>query len=651
MHESVILSNSELDKLLQNLKSIWLPKKEKEVEIRVYKLINLKLEVQSLIKKITEKVNESLLHIDNMINQTKIEVQSIRGNIDRIQIKELKDLNSLKQSINVLLCQQSASLGQQLNNLQMIWKVNILENMERKLKQLSEGDSKCSFDQYFNLSFRLKNNNNWICDKHFEQIFYVNLSENVNIQNRLACKKCLSQNQEYKQLDELQQLWEQNVQQTLGKFNQHQNSLIVYWNKLIDELQRFNKIVYSSSNLKNDILQQQFQLMQKDWPSLSKVELHDIACNQNRQQNQFIFSQIEEESLIKESQLLHFINVFKQFVNQLDSTDGSNQNEISLQNSQLQSNRIELVNPNMIRQMFFLRFFFGFLCYGGWIEPYDQSLRVQGWKSVRKAIIDRSQGLCEMSVFHEKTMQFISGSNDNLIMIWTWDDKRNWYCEQRLEGHTDYIRGGLIMNIKEDLIISGSDDSTIKFWTKNNNNWSLHQTLNEHKKEVKSLSLNDSQNQLISCSFWNEILVTEFKSTQNLWVTIQRISVDMNGYSLCFISDTLFTFQPHELKVMQIYELDKNTKQFVMTNLVKIKSDDNRCDFFPQQFNKEKQVLLHKNGRTINIIKTIDSRQFIPVQYIENCDNYLYGAMTHDAQYLVTWDNEEKEIKIRKYKE
>ncbi|CAD8103074.1 unnamed protein product [Paramecium primaurelia] len=33
--------------------------------------------------------------------------------------------------------------------------------------------------------------------------------------------------------------------------------------------------------------------------------------------------------------------------------------------------------------------------------------------------------------------------------------------------------------------------------------------------------------------------------------------------------------------------------------------------------NKEKQILLHKNGRTINIIKTIDNREFIPVQYIE----------------------------------
>ncbi|CAD8201957.1 unnamed protein product [Paramecium pentaurelia] len=667
MYESINLSTQDFHKLQTNLKSIWLPKKEKEAEIIVYNLINIKLEVQSLMREITEKVNETLIVIDDMIQLTQSEMYSIKKNIKEIQIKELKSLNELKQSINIILCQQITRQVQQLNNLQTIWRINILEKLERKLKQIKEGDSKCGFDQYFNLSLKQENNNIWICNKHFEQIYYVNLQENVNTQNRLACKKCIQSNQEFKKLEELQLLWEQNVQLTLGKFNHHQNILIIYWNKILEQVQRFNKIIYTSSNLKNDILQQQYQLMLKDWLSLSKEELNDIACNLNQQYNQLIFSSIEKESLIKENQLLKLINQFKLFLDHLDLSKeinkiDSNKNIIINQYCQQKIQQIQSIEPvkfkfeliNRIKQdrCFSFAFFI------------DSSVMVVGQNSMIKVFefkdgnLKETQQLTEHKdyvrclYFMKKTLQFVSGCNDNLIMIWSWDDKRHWYCEQKLEGHTDYIRGGLIMNNKEDLIISGSDDSTIRFWTKKNNNqWILYQTLNGHTKEVKSISLNDSQNQLISCSFSNEVLVTEFKNNEKLWITIQKIQVDRNGYSLCYISDTLFTFQPHELEIMCIYEFDYNKEQFIKTKQVKIKSGDNRCDFFPQQFNKEKQILLHKNGRTINIIKTIDSREFIPVQYIENSDNYLYGALTNDAQYLVTWDNQEKEIKIRKYKE
>ncbi|CAD8214240.1 unnamed protein product [Paramecium pentaurelia] len=168
MYESINLSTQDFYKLQTNLKLIWLPKKEKEAEIIVYNLINIKLEVQSLMREITEKVNETLIVIDK--------------NIKEIQIKELKSQNELKQSINIILCQQITRQVQQLNNLQTIWRINILEKLERKFKQINEGDSKCGFDQYFNLLLKQVNNNILICNKYFEKIYYVNLQENVKTQ-------------------------------------------------------------------------------------------------------------------------------------------------------------------------------------------------------------------------------------------------------------------------------------------------------------------------------------------------------------------------------------------------------------------------------------------------------------------------------------
>ncbi|CAD8202642.1 unnamed protein product [Paramecium octaurelia] len=57
------------------------------------------------------------------------------------------------------------------------------------------------------------------------------------------------------------------------------------------------------------------------------------------------------------------------------------------------------------------------------------------------------------------------------------------------------------LNNNEDLIISRSDDKTIKFQVKTNL-WICSQTILDHTKSVCRLSLNDEQNKVISFFEW-----------------------------------------------------------------------------------------------------------------------------------------------------
>ncbi|CAD8211679.1 unnamed protein product [Paramecium pentaurelia] len=310
--------------------------------------------------------------------------------------------------------------------------------------------------------------------------------------------------------------------------------------------------------------------------------------------------QIELESRAKENKIQQLLIQLKSFLENLNlqvikSNFNSNKNSMVIQNSYQSLNQLtELSNDkpqfelyNYIKQDRCFSFAFS-LDSSVLVVRQNRMIKLFEFKD---GSLKETQQLTEHKeyvrclYFMKKALQFVSGCNHNLIIIWSGDDKRHWYCDQILNRHTDYIKGGLIMNIKEDLIISGRDDLTIRFWIKQNNLWKLQKTL-----------------------------------------MVQMI--------------------PQEEEILHIYELDKLTHQFIKSKSIKIKSDDNRCDFFPQQFNKEKQILLHKNGRTINIIKIIDYLEFIPVQYIQNFDNYLYGAMTNDEQYQVTWDYQDKEIKI-----
>ncbi len=84
----------------------------------------------------------------------------------------------------------------------------------------------------------------------------------------------------------------------------------------------------------------------------------------------------------------------------------------------------------------------------------------------------------------------ISGSRDNTIKIW---DIESGLCIKTLECHTNYIRS---VAIKDNLIISSSYDNTISIWDIDSG--MCIKTLESHTTCVMSVFVND--NLIISCA-------------------------------------------------------------------------------------------------------------------------------------------------------
>ncbi|CAD8118586.1 unnamed protein product [Paramecium primaurelia] len=251
--------------------------------------------------------------------------------------------------------------------------------------------------------------------------------------------------------------------------------------------------------------------------------------------------------------------------------------------------------------------------------------------------------------FMKKQNQFISGSQYGQIIIWSMNQNSEWVCQQKLNDHSTWIKC-LLINNNEDVMISGSNDKTIKFWQKQQQQFVCSQTISDHTNDVEGLSLNDLQNRVISCGSDKLILIIERSSQDQKWNVIQKISVEVVGRRLCFISDNVFTFQPSGKEQMYVYEMSSTNKQYSKTKEIDVKSGFYGCNvWFPQQYIKQKCIIVNKNGFNVNLIRQNQNGDFITQQSIDFGSNSIFGSMSEDGEYLMIWDGKSKEIQIRKY--
>ncbi|CAD8125164.1 unnamed protein product [Paramecium sonneborni] len=252
--------------------------------------------------------------------------------------------------------------------------------------------------------------------------------------------------------------------------------------------------------------------------------------------------------------------------------------------------------------------------------------------------------------FMKQSNQLISGDQGS-ILIWSYNNN-SWICSQTIQAHNNWIRC-LIMNNNEDLFISSSDDYLIKFWVKQNDGWISQQTITDHSNSVYQLSLNEQQNQIISCGRDSQILIIEQIELNKNWIVKQKIKVDCYGYRLCFINDNLFTFQPYQGNLMYVYEMNRVSKQFTKLKDITLNqsNSDDYGGLFPQQFIKQKQLLVNKHYQNINLIRFTQNVKFKVEQSIQFDTYSIYGQLSDDAEYLITWDKQSKEIQIRRFTE
>ncbi|CAD8123715.1 unnamed protein product [Paramecium sonneborni] len=265
-----------------------------------------------------------------------------------------------------------------------------------------------------------------------------------------------------------------------------------------------------------------------------------------------------------------------------------------------------------------------------------------------------------------KSGYFFSGSDDSQIIMWQKYLINQTKYIQKLKNHSNSILC-LILNYNENLLVSSSYDFSIKFWNLpfyNLKQWKLMQTITEHTQPVYGLSMNKEQNQIISCGYDSLILVIEYEKCQSLWIIKQKINVDQWGYRVCFINTHIFTFQPCLSTQLYIYILDQMSQQYRIHQKLPVKGGGQFCSsLFPSIFNHNNNIILIKNGSHINLIKFIakqnnqkNEEYFFKLEQSINCkvDYYgignIFGTLSQDGNYLITWDAYSQQILIREYK-
>ncbi|CAD8092576.1 unnamed protein product [Paramecium primaurelia] len=258
------------------------------------------------------------------------------------------------------------------------------------------------------------------------------------------------------------------------------------------------------------------------------------------------------------------------------------------------------------------------------------------------------QGYIQTLNFMKQTNQrFISGSCDSLIIIWELNILSSlWYKKQTLNYHILSITC-LIINKNEDFFFSGSCDKTIKLQVMNHNQeWVCKQSIIEHSSYINGLSLNNDQNKLITCGQDQKILIIQ--NIDDNWIVIQKI--EQYGLRLCFIFDDFFTFQPNG-NFMYTYQLESN-QQIVNYKQRKINLKRGGCVctiLFPQYFIQSKSLLVNKNGGYVHFVKILDQNRYQKMQTINFGTYQVFGEISSDGQYFVSWDDLSNQIQIKKY--
>ncbi|CAD8130977.1 unnamed protein product [Paramecium sonneborni] len=160
---------------------------------------------------------------------------------------------------------------------------------------------------------------------------------------------------------------------------------------------------------------------------------------------------------------------------------------------------------------------------------------------------------------------------------------------------------------------------------------------------------------LISCGYDNLILVlenNELYTQKTNWIIKQRIITVAHGYRLCFLTDYLFAFQPYNKEELWIFDNDNKQRQFQCQKIIHVKSGcEDFGTFFPQQFIPNKRIFLSKNGNYVHLIKFLDQDDFQVKQQIDFEDQCIYGQLSTNGDYLVTWDNKSNFIQVRMLQE
>ncbi|CAD8110519.1 unnamed protein product [Paramecium primaurelia] len=237
----------------------------------------------------------------------------------------------------------------------------------------------------------------------------------------------------------------------------------------------------------------------------------------------------------------------------------------------------------------------------------------------------------------------LSGNIDGEIKIWHHTGLYHSKYLMKLQKHNSKI-SNIIMNKDEDQIYSCSTSIIV---IDKKQQYKYCQNILQNTTSIRCMSLHESQNKLIVCGLEKQIIILQQDPLDLKWNKIQKINIKTNGERLCFINDNQFVFQQYLKNQIQLFEFNYSTKQFQQSKEIKILKVSNKCNFgFQMQFCKERQILINKNTQFVNIIKITSKNEFIIISQIDFDTSKIFGSMSEDGKYLITWDDKSKCVQL-----
>ncbi|CAD8214666.1 unnamed protein product [Paramecium octaurelia] len=266
---------------------------------------------------------------------------------------------------------------------------------------------------------------------------------------------------------------------------------------------------------------------------------------------------------------------------------------------------------------------------------------------------------------------YFSTSKDNSIKISSFHLASSSKYIQRLQEHEKPINCLALHPNQENIFVSGCDDGAIIFWKSNNNQWQKSQIINEYQNsylgDIYGLSINPYSDEVISCTHRRWVIVITKQNNDSYWEIKQIISNGF-GYRIGFITRDIFAFQLRSSSLW-IYKRQQD-ESFQKLRELSVKGANQACDYyFPIIYRPQKRFFLSKNGHNLNFIsvnkkvvnqeiqkqaknQSEDDFDFELVQAIEIKQQYwgeIYGVVSDDGQYLISWSDSERQFVIRKY--
>lgn len=194
-------------------------------------------------------------------------------------------------------------------------------------------------------------------------------------------------------------------------------------------------------------------------------------------------------------------------------------------------NLIKLYNINSLNY----EFIYSFIGHTLWVNSLvkinnnffasaSNDTKIKIWDYCNKKSVTTLEGHedCILSLILLKKNNYLcSGAADLNIRIWDWERK---LCLYILKGHEKWVK--CLLELNNGIIISGSDDKTIKIWQNNIN----IKTITEHKNSIRSLSQINNY-YFGSGSFDCTIKIWKI----NTWECIQTL-IGHNSNIICLIS-------------------------------------------------------------------------------------------------------------------